>query len=232
MPKPLPEAAELYLLLRSRDPEMTQKQALAEVDRSAGALDGWRKNESFRARELYLEESRLRDALSSSLKEEWDLAQREGRQAAFVSTRLSSRQDLYLESLRIEWDNRKAREVSGLTSGEVARMQQEDAAFKAGIAEILQEHKQDLYDSLLRQSLGSTDPKLLLKILEKIDEAFAPRLIVDHRGQITHTAQAAQERERWSQPQVVREIGTLSMSPQILTATLPPKTMSDDEEPS
>lgn len=225
---PIPEAAERYLVLRGQDPHLGASDALLLVERSSSALTGWRRNPEFRARELAIEEAKARDALASTLRQEHEIAQQEERQPRFIPLELTSRQELYLESMRLSYDNAAARQASGLDYGQVQQMLASEPSFLRGMQEIEAQEKEKLRDRIIRQASGTEDLKLALKIMEKLDEAWAPRIIQDHRGTITHAAAAREEGEKWAERPALAAAG-----PRILTAQTPPKVYRDeDEEPS
>lgn len=225
---PMTEAAERYLVLRGEDPHLTITDAVRLAGRSLSALTGWRKNPEFRARELAIEEAQARDSLASTLRQEYELSQQEERQPRFIPIELTSRQDLYLESMRLSYDNAAARQASGLSYSQVQAMLSESPAFRLGMQQIEAEEKQKLRDRIIRQAVDTDDLKLALKIMEKLDEAWTPRIIQDHRGTITHAAAAREEGERWRERPAL-----VTRGPSILTAQTPPKVYrEDDEEPS
>lgn len=225
---PIPEAAERYLALREQDPHITITEALENVERTSSALAGWRKKPEFRSRELYLEELRARDTLASTLRQEYELAQAEDRLPAFIATRLTSRQEMYLESMLISYDNAAARDASGLTYSEVQQMLRDDPSFRAGMQEIEAQEKEKIRDRIIREATEA-DLKLCFKLMEKLEASWAPTIVHQHQGQITHTAQAAREEsDRWAERPAAAIAG-----PQLLTAQTPPKVYRDeDEEPS
>lgn len=225
---PIPEAAERYLTLREQDPHISVKEALAEAGRSYSALVAWRRNPEFQERDLRVEEKKSRDALASTLHQEYELAQQEERPARFIPIRLTSRQDLYLESMRLSFDNEAARQASGLSYREIQAMLREDAGFRQGMQEIEAQEKEKLRDRLIREATKA-DLRIAFKLMEKLDEAWVPRVIQEHKGTITHAAQASREEgERWANRPALAASG-----PSILTSQVPPKVYRDeDEEPS
>lgn len=222
------EAAERYLVLRGEDPHLSVSDAVQLAGRTPSALAGWRKNPEFRARELAIEEARARDALASTLRQEYELAQQEERQPRFIPIELTSRQELYLESMRLSYDNAAARQSSGLSYSQVQAMLSSDPAFRLGMQEIEAQEKEKLRDRIIREAT-TADLKTAMRLMEKLDEAWVPRMIQEHKGSITHVAQAAREEgERWRERPVLAAGG-----PSILTAQTPPKVYrEDDEEPS
>lgn len=224
---PLTEAAERYLVLRGEDPHLTISDAVRLAGRSPSALAGWRKNPEFKARELAIEEAQARDSLASTLRQEFELSQQEERQPRFIPIELTSRQDLYLESMRLSYDNAAARQASGLSYSQVQAMLAESPAFRLGMQEIDDQEKEKLRDRIIRDAT-TADLKTAMRLMEKLDDAWTPRVIQDHRGTITHAAAAREEGKRW------RERPALAMGgPSILTAQTPPKVYrEDDEEPS
>lgn len=225
---PIPEAAERYLVLRGQDPHLTITDAVRLAGRSHSALASWRKNPEFKARELAIEEAQARDSLASTLREEYELAQKEERQPRFIPIELTSRQDLYLESMRLSYDNAAARQASGLSYSQVQQMLAESPAFRLGMQEIEAQEKEKLRDRIIREAT-TADLKTAMRLMEKLDEAWVPRMIQEHKGSITHVAQAAREEgERWRERPALAAAG-----PSILTAQTPPKVYrEDDEEPS
>lgn len=224
---PITEAAERYLVLRGEDPHLTITDAVRLAGRSLSALTGWRKKPEFRARELAIEEAQARDSLASTLRREYELAQQEERQSRFIPIELTSRQDLYLESMRLSYDNAAARQASGLSYSQVQQMLSESPAFRLGMQEIEAQEKEKLRDRIIREAT-TADLKTAMRLMEKLDEAWVPRIIQDHRGTITHAAAAREEGERWRERPALPPTG-----PSILTAQTPPKVYrEDDEEPS